>query len=107
MRPSASKGNHGPKWLPQRTMLSAGINSLSGGTGTASLRMIMSEMGDRGDARPRCQRMPLRAVRGERKLHFSMTADSLNDFADRRCYIVRRFKVHVVPAVDDDLSAVG
>jgi hypothetical protein len=40
-------------------------------------------------------------------LHFSVTPDCLNHIADRGGYIVRRFKVHVVPAVEDDLPAVG
>jgi hypothetical protein len=40
-------------------------------------------------------------------LHFSATPDCLDDFANRFRYIAGRRKVHVVPAMDDDLSAVA
>jgi hypothetical protein len=40
-------------------------------------------------------------------LELAKMSDRLHDFADRSGYIVRCLKVHVVPAMDDDLSAVG
>ena len=55
-------------------------------------------------------RRAVRQMKGaavEEMLELAVMSDCLNDFADRSGYIVRRLKFHVVPAVDNDLLAVG
>jgi len=36
-----------------------------------------------------------------------MVPDRRNDVADRRSHIIRRFKIHIVSAMDNNLLAVG
>ncbi len=43
---------------------------------------------------------------GGKELHLPVMPDRLNDTVDRRGHIVRGIKIHVVPAVEDDLFAV-